>query len=166
MSRPVSRSFSTASRVMAVASSSFTTARKASCQRTSGFRLTVLGSAGFSAWSSSVSAKAAGHHGVAVLDAGSGALPLRMVGQDVAAGNIRQLPPYDDLPVVNIYLITNPARRQSDAEAAFLSACEAGISAIGIEGRTYGAEGKGAAPAQKPVAQKAAAPALCLCQFG
>ncbi|UWQ50662.1 LysR family transcriptional regulator [Leisingera caerulea] len=71
---------------------------------------------------------------------GIGALPLHVASQDVAAGRIRQLPPYDELPMVNIYLITNPARRQSDAETAFLSACEAEISAIDIRERTYGSD--------------------------
>lgn len=69
---------------------------------------------------------------------GIGALPLHVAKQDVEAGNIRQLPPYDELPLVNIYLITNPARRQSDAEAAFLSACMAELNAIDIDERTYG----------------------------
>jgi len=69
---------------------------------------------------------------------GIGALPLHVVKQDVAAGHLRQLPPYNDLPLVNIYLISNPERRQSDAEATFLSACKAGLSAIDIAERTYG----------------------------
>lgn len=68
---------------------------------------------------------------------GIGALPLHVAKQDILAGNIRQLPPYDDLPMVNIYLITNPARRQSDAEAEFLSACHAALDAIDIDDRTY-----------------------------
>ena len=67
-----------------------------------------------------------------------GALPLHVAEQDVLAGNIRQLPPYDELPMVNIYLVTNPARRQSEAEAAFLSACRAELDAVDIEERTYG----------------------------
>ncbi len=69
---------------------------------------------------------------------GVGALPLHVAKQDVAAGHIRQLPPYDDLPMVNIYLISNPGRRHSDAEAAFLSACEAEISVVPLNERTYG----------------------------
>ena len=72
---------------------------------------------------------------------GIGALPLHVAQQDVGAGHLRQLPPYDDLPLVNIYLISNPARRQSDAEATFLSACMAELSAIDIVERTYAAEG-------------------------
>jgi DNA-binding transcriptional LysR family regulator len=70
---------------------------------------------------------------------GIGALPLHVAKQDVYAGHLRQLPPYEELPLVNIYLISNPARRQSDAEATFLSACMTELSAIDISERTYGA---------------------------
>ncbi|MGH1417039.1 MAG: LysR family transcriptional regulator [Pelagimonas sp.] len=70
---------------------------------------------------------------------GIGALPLHVAKQDVDVGNLRQLPPYTELPLVNIYLISNPARRQSDAEATFLSSCMAEMSAIDIAERTYGA---------------------------
>lgn len=73
-------------------------------------------------------------------DIGIGALPLHVAKQDVQAGHLRQLPPYEALPLVNIYLISNPARRQSDAEATFLSACLAHMSAIDIAERTYGAD--------------------------
>lgn len=69
---------------------------------------------------------------------GIGALPLHVAQQDVAAGHIRQLPPYTDLPLVSIYLISNPARRYSEAETEFLSAIEAELSTIGISERTYG----------------------------
>src|SRR6056297_667236 len=69
---------------------------------------------------------------------GIGALPLHVAKQDVAAGHIRQLPPYENLPQVNIYLISNSARRYSEAEAAFLSAIETEMSSIGIAERTYG----------------------------
>lgn len=70
---------------------------------------------------------------------GIGALPVHVAAPDVEAGRLRQLPPYQDLPLVNIYLISNPARRKSDAEATFLSACMAELSAIDIAERTYGA---------------------------
>ncbi|HKL70721.1 LysR family transcriptional regulator [Salibaculum sp.] len=69
---------------------------------------------------------------------GIGALPLHVAKQDVAAGRLRQLPPHDDLPLVNIYLINNPARSQSDAEATFLSACSAALAETEITERTYG----------------------------
>lgn len=69
---------------------------------------------------------------------GIGALPLHVARQDVAAGHIRQLPPYEDLPEVSIYLISNPARRYSEAELAFLSMIETEISRFDIAERTYG----------------------------
>ena len=69
---------------------------------------------------------------------GIGALPLHVAQQDVAAGHIRQLPPYEDLPEVSIFLITNPARRYSEAELAFLSMIETEISRFDISERTYG----------------------------
>lgn len=69
---------------------------------------------------------------------GVGALPVHVAKQDVAAGNIRQLPPYEDLPMINIYMISNPARRKSDAEAVFLSSIQDEMASIDINERTYG----------------------------
>ncbi|MBD3626003.1 MAG: LysR family transcriptional regulator [Rhodobacteraceae bacterium] len=69
---------------------------------------------------------------------GIGALPVHVAQQDVASGQIRQLPPYQGLPLISIYLISNPARKYTEAEAAFLSAIEEDIMTIDIEGRTYG----------------------------
>lgn len=71
---------------------------------------------------------------------GIGALPLHVAQQDVAAGHIRQLPPYEDLPQVNIHLLSNPARRHSEAETVFLAAIQADLAAIGVTERTYGSE--------------------------
>lgn len=71
-------------------------------------------------------------------DIGIGALPLHVAQQDVDAGRIRQIPPYEDLPQINIYLISNSARRFSEAEAAFLSAIKTHMSSVGIAERTYG----------------------------
>lgn len=68
---------------------------------------------------------------------GIGALPIHVAQRDVEAGLIRQLPPYDDLPRISIYLISNPGRRFSEAETAFLTAIEAELSAIPISARTY-----------------------------
>ena len=69
---------------------------------------------------------------------GIGALPLHITHQDVAAGIIRQLPPYEDLPMVNIYMLNNPARRLSDAESTFIAACKTTLAEFPIEDRTYG----------------------------
>lgn len=68
---------------------------------------------------------------------GIGALPLHVASRDVELGRLRQLPPFDDLPLVNIYLVTNPARHLSDAEAAFLAACDAVLCEADLEERTY-----------------------------
>lgn len=72
-----------------------------------------------------------------VADIGIGALPLHVARRDVDLGRLRQLPPFDDLPLVNIYLVTNPVRRLSDAEAAFLSVCEEALTEADLEDRTY-----------------------------
>ncbi|WP_243614140.1 LysR family transcriptional regulator [Shimia aestuarii] len=70
-------------------------------------------------------------------DVGIGALPLHVAQRDVEIGRLRQLPPYEDLPRVNIYLLTNPTRRFSDAESAFLSACDEAMARVDAEERTY-----------------------------
>ncbi len=72
-----------------------------------------------------------------VANIGIGALPLHVARRDVDLGRLRQLPPYDDLPLVNIYLLTNPARHLSDAEAAFLSVCDDAITEVNLDDRTY-----------------------------
>ena len=72
-----------------------------------------------------------------VTNVGIGALPVHVAEQDVASGQIRQLPPYDGLPLINIYLIRNPARRFTEAEAAFLSAIESEVMTVDITERTY-----------------------------
>lgn len=80
---------------------------------------------------------------------GIGALPLHVAAQDVAAGLIRQLPPFDDLPMVEIYLLSNPARRQSEAEVKFLEAVEQSVSQVDLADRTYGSGGQSKSEAQR-----------------
>ncbi len=72
-----------------------------------------------------------------VADVGIGALPLHVARRDVDLGRLRQLPPYDNLPLVNIYLVTNPGRRLSDAETAFLAMCDTAINTVPLDERTY-----------------------------
>ncbi len=72
-----------------------------------------------------------------VADIGVGALPLHVARYDVDYGRLRQLPPYDDLPLINIYLLTNPNRRWSAPEAAFLSACREMMAGTELSERTY-----------------------------
>lgn len=72
-----------------------------------------------------------------VANVGIGALPLHVAKRDVDLGLLRQLPPYDDLPLVNIYLLTNRDRRLSEAEVAFLQFCQASMDKTPLELRTY-----------------------------
>jgi DNA-binding transcriptional LysR family regulator len=69
---------------------------------------------------------------------GLGALPVHVAQQDVALGNLRQLPPYTDLPQVSIYMLSNPARRHTDAEDALLQAMREELDRTGLDDRTYG----------------------------
>lgn len=72
-----------------------------------------------------------------VTNIGIGALPVHVAQQDVESGQIRQLPPYENLPLIDIYLISNPGRRFTEAEAAFLATVESEIMTIDIAERTY-----------------------------
>jgi len=72
-----------------------------------------------------------------VSNVGIGALPLHVARSDVSQGLLRQLPPYDELPLVNIYLLTNPRRRLSDAEAALVKACNEMLQRVDLRERTY-----------------------------
>ncbi|MDV7144884.1 LysR family transcriptional regulator [Tropicimonas sp. TH_r6] len=72
-----------------------------------------------------------------VADIGVGALPLHVAQYDVEYGRLRQLPPHDDLPLINIYLLSNPNRRFSAPETAFLSACRDMIAKTDLSERTY-----------------------------
>ncbi len=71
---------------------------------------------------------------------GIGALPVHVARQDVSAGHVRQLPPYKNLPLISIYLISNPARRYTEAETAFLAALASELATVGLGDRTYGAD--------------------------
>ena len=72
-----------------------------------------------------------------VANIGIGALPLHVAKRDVDLGRLRQLPPYDALPLVSIYLLTNPRRKLSEAEAGFLTMCDEMLSSVDLELRTY-----------------------------
>lgn len=72
-----------------------------------------------------------------VADVGIGALPLHVASRDVRLGDLRQLPPYEDLPRINIFLLTNPRRKGSDAEAAFLSELSTMLREVDLDARTY-----------------------------
>lgn len=64
---------------------------------------------------------------------GIGPLPIHVVERDVRDGLLWQLPPYEDPPAVDIYLITNPRARPTRAERLFTQAlvARAGIDRLG-----------------------------------
>ena len=72
------------------------------------------------------------------LGIGIGPLPLHVVAADVAAGRLWQLPPYTDLPCVDVFLCHTPALRRNPAEAALLARLQQAIAHIPFVDRTYG----------------------------
>lgn len=68
---------------------------------------------------------------------GIGALPVHVAQREVDRGMLRQLPPYDDLPAVDVYLIKNPKRRLSEAEAELLQMCKKDILSLPMQERTF-----------------------------
>lgn len=72
-----------------------------------------------------------------VAGVGIGALPMHVARRDMAAGRLRQLPPYDDLPAVDIYLLENSRRKLSDAEQEFRTICDKMMADIPLGHRTY-----------------------------
>ncbi|WP_198431952.1 LysR family transcriptional regulator [Pseudooceanicola marinus] len=72
-----------------------------------------------------------------VANIGIGALPLHVARRDVDLGMLRQLPPDEGLPRINIYLLSNPRRKLSEAEAAFHEMLNAMLEDVPLEDRTY-----------------------------
>ncbi|WP_319530489.1 LysR family transcriptional regulator [uncultured Cohaesibacter sp.] len=72
-----------------------------------------------------------------VANVGIGALPVHVAERDVERGLLHQLPPYTDLPAVDVNLVTNPKRRASEAETEFLRLCEENIFSLPLEERTF-----------------------------
>lgn len=68
---------------------------------------------------------------------GIGALPLHVAERDVRDGNLWRLPPYQEPPAVDIYLITNPDKRLNRAERFVLERLRAAIAALPLDQRTY-----------------------------
>jgi len=68
---------------------------------------------------------------------GVGPLPIHVVERDVRDGLLWQLPPYQDPPAIDIFLVTNPRCRLDGAERAFLAMLESRIDAIAEEDRVF-----------------------------
>jgi DNA-binding transcriptional LysR family regulator len=68
---------------------------------------------------------------------GIGPLPVHVVRRDLEDGLLWQLPPYVDLPPVDLYFITNPRARKNRAETAFLGHLLNALETTDMESRTY-----------------------------
>ncbi len=68
---------------------------------------------------------------------GIGSLPIHVVERDTADGLLWRLPPYDDPPAVDIFLVTNPRKRQSRAETLLISRIRQAIAETPLAKRTY-----------------------------
>ncbi|MFD2856195.1 LysR family transcriptional regulator [Seohaeicola zhoushanensis] len=90
---------------------------------------------------------AAGLHGVSsslpevrrmiVANIGIGALPVHVARKDVRLGELWQVPPYSNLPRVDIHLLTNPRRSLPPHEVAFLAMIDEMLARVSIDERTY-----------------------------
>lgn len=69
---------------------------------------------------------------------GIGPLPVHVADRDVKDGLLWRLPPYDNPPMVDIFLVTNPRKRLNRAETIFIDALRTLIRTTTMEQRTYG----------------------------
>ena len=68
---------------------------------------------------------------------GIGSLPIHVVERDVRDGLLWRLPPYEDPPEVDIFLVRNPKKKLNRAEQFFVERLSNQIKSIPIEQRTY-----------------------------
>lgn len=69
---------------------------------------------------------------------GIGALPVHVVEREVKEGLLFRLPPYENLPPINIWLVHHPGASLNQAEREFLRMLSEKIAATPVEARTYG----------------------------
>lgn len=68
---------------------------------------------------------------------GIGPLPIHVVKRDIEDGHLWRLPPFENPPAVDVYVIWNPKARLNRAEQAFLDLLLAQIEKTPITERTY-----------------------------
>ncbi|WP_069300071.1 LysR family transcriptional regulator [Neptunicoccus sediminis] len=68
---------------------------------------------------------------------GIGSLPIHVLERDVRDGLLWRLPPYDDPPEVDIYLLRNPKKKLNRAERIFVERLSEQIRTIPLTQRTY-----------------------------
>ena len=66
---------------------------------------------------------------------GIGPLPVHVVARDVRDGLLWQLPPYEEMPSVEVFLVTNPRMRLSTAEQTFLNTLTQELEGLPPEAR-------------------------------
>ena len=68
---------------------------------------------------------------------GIGALPVHAVERDLRDGRLWQLPPYADLPAVDVHLVTNEQKRLDRGEQVFISMIRSYIESVELAKRSY-----------------------------
>jgi DNA-binding transcriptional LysR family regulator len=68
---------------------------------------------------------------------GIGSLPLHIAKADERHGHLWRLPPYEDPPAIDIYLVWNPRAQLNRAETELLNMLRATIDTVPIADRTY-----------------------------
>jgi len=68
---------------------------------------------------------------------GIGPLPIHVVDEDIAAGRVWRLPPYDNPPAIDVHVAWNPRTRSNRAELAILNQLLASIESSPMEDRIY-----------------------------
>ena len=69
---------------------------------------------------------------------GIGALPVHVVEREVKDGLLFRLPPFENLPPINIWLVRHPKARLNHAEQEFFRMLGEAIEQTPIAARTYG----------------------------
>ncbi|WP_429817782.1 LysR family transcriptional regulator [Ensifer sp. B1-9] len=68
---------------------------------------------------------------------GVGSLPLHVARRDVADGLLWRLPPYDNPPAIDIFMLTNPEKAINRAEKALIAGLQTLIAETPVEERVY-----------------------------
>jgi DNA-binding transcriptional LysR family regulator len=79
---------------------------------------------------------------------GIGALPIHVVDRDVRDGLLFRLPPYQDPPAIDIWLVRHPQARVNRAEAEFTRLLLQRVADTPREQRIYGLTARASLPAQ------------------
>ncbi len=69
---------------------------------------------------------------------GIGPLPVHVAERDVREGLLWRLPPYENPPAVDIFLVTSPRKVFNRAESIFIDALKTAIRTTPLAQRTYG----------------------------